>query len=407
MAAFEYVALDGKGRQKKGIVEGDTPKQIRQNLREKGLVPLEVEAVTEKHRKQQSRKPLFASPGMSPADLSLVTRQLSTLINAAIPVEETLKAVADQCEKAKQKTVMMGVRSRVVEGHTMADALREYPRVFDGLYCSMVAAGEKSGHLDEVLDRLADYTESREEMRSKIFSALAYPMILAVVSLGIIIFLLSYVVPKIVNSYRDMGGELPGLTQALISTSDFVINYGVYIGIALSLVIAGIKWLLRNPKRLKSWHRKVLKLPLFGRVSRNVNAARFSRTLSILNSSSVPLLDALKISGDVMTNLELKEAVHEATFKVREGSSLKAALMSTGQFPPMMLHMIGSGEASGELDRMLEKAAANQERQFEHFINTLTSLIGPVMILIMGGFVLTIVLAILLPIFQMNQLLAG
>ncbi|WMS85801.1 type II secretion system inner membrane protein GspF [Pleionea litopenaei] len=407
MAAFEYLALDQKGRQKKGIVEGDTPKQIRQNLREKGLVPLEVEAVTEKHRKQQSRKPLFSSPGMSASDLSLVTRQLSTLINAAIPVEETLKAVADQCEKPKQKTVMMGVRSRVVEGHTMADALREYPRVFDSLYCSMVAAGEKSGHLDAVLDRLADYTERREEMRSKIFSALAYPIILAIVSLGIIVFLLSYVVPKIVSSYSDMGGELPGLTRALIATSDFIINYGIYLGIGIFALISLVKWLLSNPKRLKGWHSKILKLPLFGRVSRNINAARFSRTLSILNSSSVPLLEALKISGDVMTNLELKEAVHEATFKVREGASLKASLTATGHFPPMMLHMIGSGEASGELDRMLEKAADNQERQFEHFVNTLTSLVGPVMILVMGGFVLTIVLAILLPIFQMNQLLAG
>jgi len=407
MAAFEYLALDQKGRQKKGIVEGDTPKQIRQNLREKGLIPLEVEAVTEKHRKQQSRKPLFSSPGMSASDLSLITRQLSTLINAAIPVEETLKAVADQCEKPKQKTVMMGVRSRVVEGHTMADALREYPRVFDSLYCSMVAAGEKSGHLDAVLDRLADYTESREEMRSKIFSALAYPLILAVVSLGIIIFLLSVVVPKIVNSYRDMGGELPGLTKALIATSDFIINYGIYLGIGVFALVALVKWLLSNPKRLKSWHSSILKLPLFGKVSRNINAARFSRTLSILNSSSVPLLEALKISGDVMTNLELKEAVHEATFKVREGASLKASLTGTGHFPPMMLHMIGSGEASGELDRMLEKAADNQDRQFEHFINTLTSLIGPVMILVMGGFVLTIVMAILLPIFRMNQLLTG
>lgn len=407
MAAFEYTALDVKGRQKKGILEGDTPRQIRQNLRDKGLAPLSVEAVTEKHRKQQSRKPLFSAPGMSAADLALITRQIATLINAAIPVEESLKAVADQCEKPKHQTIMMGVRSRVVEGHMLADALREYPRVFDDLYCSMVAAGEKSGHLDAVLDRLADYTERRQEMKSKVSSAMAYPMILGVVSFLVIIFLLSYVVPKIVEQYRDMGGELPGLTQALITTSDFVIDNGVFVGLGVVAIIAGFKTLLRNPKRLKRWHQSILKLPLFGRVSRNVNAARFARTLSILNSSSVPLLEALKISGDVMTNIELKESVHEATFKVREGTSLKASLQSTGHFPPMMLHMIGSGEASGELDRMLEKAADNQDRQFESLVGVITTMIGPLMILFMGGFVLTIVLAILLPIFQMNQLMSG
>ncbi len=407
MAAFEYIALDPKGRQKKGILEGDTPRQIRANLRDKGLVPLNVEAVTEKHRKQQSRKAMFSSPGMSATDLALITRQLATLINAAIPVEEALKAVADQCEKPKHKTVMMGVRSRVVEGHMLADALREYPRVFDELYCSMVAAGEKSGHLDAVLERLADYTERRQEMKSKVSSALAYPIILAVVSFAVIVFLLSYVVPKIVEQYRDMGGELPGLTQALITTSDFVINHGLLVGVVIVAIIAGIKWLLRDPRRRKRWHVAILKLPLFGRVSRNVNAARFARTLSILNSSSVPLLEALKIAGDVMTNIELKEGVHEAAFKVREGTSLKASLQSTGHFPPMMLHMIGSGEASGELDRMLEKAADNQDRQFESLVNVITTMIGPLMILIMGGFVLTIVLAILMPIFQMNQLMSG
>ncbi|WP_144392280.1 type II secretion system inner membrane protein GspF [Pleionea sediminis] len=405
MAAFEYKALDAKGRQKKGILEGDTPRQIRANLRDKGLVPLSVEAVTEKHRKQQSKKPIFASPGMNSTDLALVTRQLATLINAAIPVEESLKAVADQCEKPKHQTIMMGVRSRVVEGHTLADALREYPRVFDDLFCSMVAAGEKSGHLDEVLERLADYTERRQEMKSKISSAMAYPIILAFASIAIVIFLLAYVVPQIVDQYRHMGGELPALTRGLIWTSEFVQNWGVMIFIAFILIYIGVKTLLANPKRKTKWHRTILNLPFLGRVSRGVNAARFSRTLSILNSSSVPLLDALKISGDVMTNLELKDAVHEAAFKVREGTSLKASLQATKHFPPMMLHMIGSGEASGELDRMLEKAADNQDRQFETLVNTVTNLLGPLMILIMGGFVVTIVLAILLPIFNMNQLL--
>jgi general secretion pathway protein F len=344
---------------------------------------------------------------MNTTDLALITRQIATLINAAIPVEESLKAVAEQCEKPKHQSVMMGVRSRVVEGHMLADALAEYPRVFDKLYRAMVAAGEKSGHLDSVLDRLADYTEKRQELKSKISSALAYPIILAMVSLLIIIFLLSYVVPKIVEQYRDMGGELPGITQALINVSDFVINYGVFIAIGVVISVIFIKWLLRNPNRHRKWHKMLLTMPLIGRVSRGVNSARFAKTLSILNSSSVPLLDALRIAGDVMTNIVLSEAVQDAALKVREGTSLKASLQATGYFPPMMLHMIGSGEASGELDKMLEKAANNQERQFESLMTVITTAMGPLMILIMGGFVLTIVLAILMPIFSMNQLMHG
>ncbi|MCO7225202.1 type II secretion system inner membrane protein GspF [Pleionea sp. CnH1-48] len=410
MAAFEYIALNEKGRQKKGILEGDTPKQIRQSLRDKGMVPLSVEAVTEKHRKQSKSESFFSSANtgrMSASDLALITQQLATLINAAIPIEEAIKAVAEQCEKAKQKTIMMGVRSRVVEGHSLADALREYPKIFDDLYCSMVAAGEKSGHLDEVLDRLADYTQKRQELRSKVSSALAYPMILAVVSFGVIAFLLSYVVPSIVEQYRDMGGELPGITQIMIAASDFVINWGLFVLVGLVLAIMGMQLLLRNSGRKKSWHRLILKLPLFGKVARGINAARFARTLSILNSSAVPLLGALKIAGEVMTNLELREAVHDATLKVREGTSLKIALAQSGYFPPMMLHMIASGESSGELDRMLEKAADNQDRQFETLVGVITTAIGPIMILFMGGFVLTIVLAILLPIFQMNELMSG
>ncbi|MEE4245251.1 MAG: type II secretion system inner membrane protein GspF, partial [Kangiellaceae bacterium] len=382
---------------------------IRQTLRDKGLAPINVEAVTERNRSESKSIwfSIFSSPSMNTTDLALITRQIATLINAAIPVEESLKAVAEQCEKPKHQSVMMGVRSRVVEGHMLADALAEYPRVFDKLYRAMVAAGEKSGHLDSVLDRLADYTEKRQELKSKISSALAYPIILAMVSLLIIIFLLSYVVPKIVEQYRDMGGELPGITQALINVSDFVINYGVFIAIGVVISVIFIKWLLRNPNRHRKWHKMLLTMPLIGRVSRGVNSARFAKTLSILNSSSVPLLDALRIAGDVMTNIVLSEAVQDAALKVREGTSLKASLQATGYFPPMMLHMIGSGEASGELDKMLEKAANNQERQFESLMTVITTAMGPLMILIMGGFVLTIVLAILMPIFSMNQLMHG
>lgn len=406
MAAFEYVALDQKGKQKKGILEGDTPRQIRQILRDKKLIPLDVESVTSgKKQKAASGKSSFFQTKISASDLALITRQVATLVRAAIPVEETVKAVAEQTEKAKQRSMLMGIRSRVVEGHTMADALSEYPGVFNDLYRSMVAAGEKSGHLDLVLERLADYTESRQEIQSKISGALVYPIILTVVSVGIVGFLLGYVVPQIVGSFTQSGQELPMITQILLSMSEFVKSYGLLVLISLILLIVGFKLLLRKPKLRLAWDKWKLGAPIVGKVIRGMNAARFARTLAILNQSSVPLLEGMKIAGDVMTNAELKRAVKEASVRVREGAGLKVSLQQCGYFPPMMLHMIGSGESSGELEQMLDRAADNQEKQFDNLVSTMMNMIGPIMILVMGSFVFTIVLAIMLPVFKLSETL--
>jgi len=407
MAAFEFVALDQAGKQKKGILEGDTPRQIRQILRDRSLIPLEVESVTSAKQVQtaQGKSSLFKTK-ISAADLSLLTRQIATLVRAAIPVEETVKAVAEQSEKAKQRSMLMGIRSRVVEGHTMADALSEYPGVFSDLYVSMVAAGEKSGHLDLVLERLADYTESRHEIQTKISGALVYPIILTVVSVGIVAFLLGYVVPEITSSFTQSGQELPWITQALLNMSDFIKGWGVWVLLGLILSIAGFKWLVKKPAMRLKWDRWKLSAWGLGKVIRGMNAARFARTLAILNQSSVPLLEGMKIAGDVMTNAELKRAVKEAAVRVREGAGLKISLQQCGYFPPMMLHMIASGENSGELEQMLDRAADNQEKQFDNLVTTMMNMIGPIMILLMGSFVFTIVLAIMLPVFKLSETLA-
>lgn len=406
MAAFEFTALDNNGKQKKGILEGDTPRQIRQMLREKDLIPLDVEGVNKsvKQKQGESKSTLFKNR-ISAADLALITRQMATLVRAAIPVEESIKAVAEQCEKTKQQTMLLGIRARVVEGHTMADALTEYPKVFSELYCSMVAAGEKSGHLDLVLERLADYTESRQAISQKITGALVYPVILSIVSIAIVSFLLGYVVPQITASFVQSGQELPWLTQALLSMSEYIQSWGILTVLIIVALVAGFRYLLRKPALRLIWDKWKINAWIIGKVIRGLNAARFARTLAILNASSVPLLEGLKIAGDVMTNVELKNAVREAALRVSEGAGLKVSLQQCGYFPPMMLHMIASGENSGELEQMLDRAADNQETQFDNMVSIMMDMIGPLMILIMGAFVFTIVLAIMLPVFELSNTL--
>ena len=403
MAAFEYVALNANGRQQKGVLEGDTARQIRSQLREKGLTPLNVDAVTRK----QSAISTFSFQGnrrLSATDLSLITRQLATLVQASLPIEESLKAVAEQSEKDWIKSMMLAVRARVVEGHTLADALREFPINFDHLYCSMVAAGEKSGFLASVLQRLADYTEKRQYLRNKVTVALIYPAFLVMVALAVVSFLLSYVVPMVVEQFTAMNADLPLLTIIIIALSEFVQSWGLLLLITIIASVFMIKALLRSESRLTAWHRITLKLPLIGKVARGLNSARFARTLSIMVASGVPLLDGLYIAGEVMTNLVMKNAVFQAAIMVREGASLRKALAESGYFPAIMLHMIASGENSGELEQMLERTADHQDQDFETLVTISLGLFEPIMILVMGILVLLIVLAILLPIFQLNQL---
>lgn len=401
MPAFEYKALDARGKNKKGIIEGDTVKQVRQQLREKGFVPLEVNPAAQKENKKGGG--LFA-PKISASDLALITRQLATLVQSALPIEASILAVAEQCEKPRLKSMMMAVRAKVVEGYSLAEGLGEFPSTFDNLFCSMVAAGEKSGHLDQVLERLADYTEQRQHMKSQMTSALMYPMILTVFAVSVIGILLATVVPKIVGQFEKMNQELPGTTQFLIQASDFIRGYGLFVVIFIVLLIVVVKRLLKQPKLRLTYDRWLLKMPVVGKVSKGINTARFARTLSILTSSAVPLLEGMQISGKVLENQYIKGMIREAASRVREGAGLKVSLENTKIFPPMMLHMIASGEKSGELEQMLGRAADNQDRDFEMRVSISLKVFEPVLVAVMAGMVLFIVMAILQPILNLNNM---
>ncbi|MBT4493329.1 MAG: type II secretion system inner membrane protein GspF [Gammaproteobacteria bacterium] len=405
MAAFEYQALNGQGREEKGVLEADSVRQVRQLLREKGLTPLGVNPTRQKEggKKAGVLTNLF-KPSLSVNERALITRQLATLIGAALPVEEALMAVSRQSEKPSTQSMMLTVRSKVMEGFSLANSLGEYPRAFPSLHRATVAAGESAGHLDLVLNRLADFTESQQESAAKITQALIYPVILLVLTVFILSGLLGYVVPDIVKVFADSEQELPMLTTVVISASDFVVDYGLVVFVFIIAVIAGVQRLLKVPSIRLSWDRQVLALPIFGKLSRGTNTAQFASTLSILSSSGVPLVDALRIAGEVLSNTWLRKQVIEATVKVSEGSSLSSALERSGQFPPMMLHMIASGESSGELDDMLFRVAKHQQQDADLLMSILLSLFGPMMLIVLGGAVFVIVMAILMPIISLNQL---
>ena len=405
MAAYEYLALDGKGRRKQGVLEADSARQVRQQLREMGLTPLEVSETVEKARREATGFSLLR-PSMSTADLALITRQLSTLVAAALPIEESLKAVAEQCEKPKQRTLISAVRGKVLEGHALAEAMGTFPSVFDQLYRAMVAAGEKSGHLEKVLNRLADYTEQRQQMKNKLLQAMIYPIVLTLVAVGVIAILLSSVVPKVVEQFVHMKQQLPLSTRLLMGASDFVRDYGFGLVLLLALALVAFRWWNGKPERRIRYHAVLLRLPVIGRVARGINTARYARTLSILNSSAVPLLEGMRISGEVLTNDYARARLVEASERVREGSSLRAALEQTKLFPPMMLHMIASGERSGELDSMLERAADNQDREFESQVNLALGVFEPALVVSMAAIVLFIVMAILQPILELNNMVS-
>jgi len=404
MGAFEYKALDARGRERKGTLEGDTPRSVRQTLREQGLTPLEVSAAAESERSTKPRMSFGLGRGISAADLALLTRQIATLVRSALPLDEALQAVAQQTEKPRISNILLAIRARVMEGHTLAYGLGEFPHVFPEIFRATVAAGEQTGHLDAVLERLAEYAEKRQALQQKLSVAMIYPIILVLMAFVIITAMLTYVVPKVVGVFSNIGAELPALTRGLIATSDFLTGNWYW----LVLIIGGAiffthRW-LQNPDARSRYHRFLLRLPLIGRLTRGLNTARFARTLAILAGSGVPVLEALRISGQVVENIPMRQAVDEATSRIREGMGIARALGARKLFPPMTVHLIASGESSGQLETMLERAADAQEREMETLLSTFLGLLEPALILFMGMMVLLIVLAILLPIFELNQL---
>jgi len=402
MPAFEYTALNSKGKEEKGMLEADNARQIRQLLRDSNLTPLQVDQV-EKSEKETKHKKQRAGRVKS-ADLALMTRQLATLVQSGSPLEEALATTAKQTEKRNVRHILSAVRSRVVEGFSFADGLKTFPSVFPDMYRATVAAGEQSGHLDAVLERMADYTESRQETQQRISTAMFYPAILTVLSIAIVAGLLGFIVPKIIDVFANVGQELPAMTQVLIKVSDFVRAYGIYVAIGLILAFILFKQLIKISKYRYKYHNFLLKVPVIKKMVRGLNTARFARTLSILASSGVPILDAMSISAQVVQNLPMRKAIENAAVKVREGMTINRALEQSKYFPPMTVYLIASGESSGKLDEMLERAAVQQERETDAMLTSMLGIFEPMLILIMGGVVLLIVLSILLPILNLNQL---
>lgn len=402
MAAYEYSALDAKGRQTKGLIEGDTPRHARQLLRERGLSPLDVREVTES---KPSGPSLFSRGGsLSSTELSLFTRQLATLVRSGLPLDESLTAVSEQSEGKRVKRIALGVRAGVVEGNSLASSLEQFPHAFPTLFRATVEAGEQSGQLDYILERLADYVERRQQMQQKVVLAAVYPAILTLVAITVVVLLLTYVVPQVVEVFASIDAELPRLTTMLIAMSDFLREDGIWLLIGLAALAAVLARLMRGTAFRRRVHALVLRLPLIGRLVRGANTGRFTRTLGILFGSGVPILDAMRIGTQVVSNLPMREAIEIAASKVREGASLSRSLSASKLFPPITVHLIASGESSGKLDDMLDRAAENQEREVETLVAAMMGVFEPILILVMGGIVLLIVLAILLPIFDLNTL---
>lgn len=399
MPAFEYHALDNAGRAQRGVLQADTPRAARASLRDRGLNPLQVDVVAEGGPRSSLGRNALSGP-----QLALLTRQLATLVASGLPIDEALQALAEGSE-GRLRTQVVSLRSRVMEGASLATAMAEFPETFPPLFRASVAAGESAGKLDRVLLRLADYAETRDALRRRILLALTYPLLLTAVALAVVTALMVWVVPQVIGVFLQQRQALPLPTRILVVLSDAVGNYGAWLlGLAI-IAVAFAVFAFRNPALRARWQSFVLRLPLFGRLARAAETARFARTLALLVGSAVPLLEALSIAAQVVENAALRNALGRVAVRVREGQPFSRALAGTREFPPVAVRLIASGEKSGRLDDMLFEAAAHQERELDTVLGVAMAALGPGVILLVGGLVLFIVLAILLPIFELNTLI--
>lgn len=408
MGAYAYKALDESGKTVKGILEADSERHVRSQLRAKKLKPIEVASssgksaeIAEKSGFSFSRRPKMR---LSIRELSMVTRQLASLIKSGLPLDEALMATAKQSKSNDIKRVVLQVRSRVLEGLSLAQAMGDAPLAFNSMYRALVRAGEGSGYLSPVLERLADYTQTSQVLQQRIKMAMIYPLVMLVVSLGVISALMVWVVPKLMGIFDQGKRELPLLTKGLIACSEFLQNYGLILIAVIIGLIWLVKYLLKKPANLRRWHEIQLKLPVIGELTLQVNTSRFAATLSLLTASGVPLLQALNISSQVMSNVVLQESCDQVVASVREGVSLSRAMDQVGVFPPLLVQLVASGETNGTLAQQLDNAAKDQERDLEMMLGVAMGLLEPATIIFMGGAVGVIVLAILTPIFEMTQL---
>ncbi|MET3105493.1 general secretion pathway protein F [Oxalobacteraceae bacterium GrIS 2.11] len=402
MPAFRYEALLANGQNKNGVMNADSARAARAELRGQGLTPISVEQIASEEANQGKRS-LFADK-LSSVELSLFTRQLASLLEAGLPLEQSFSALLEQAERVYVRDLVAGIRSEVMAGHALSDVLKQHPRDFADIYVALVASGEQIGQLARVLSRLADYIERRNALVQKVRLAFTYPAIVTVVAFAIVIFLLAYVVPQIVSVFANTKQKLPILTVIMLGISDFVRAYGIYVAIVVALAYWGWRQLLKNPDVKMRWHSWLLTAPLFGKFERSLNTSRFASTLAITIGSGVPILQALQTSRDTLSNVAMRDQVENATSAVREGVSLARALSNHQYFPPMLIHMIRAGEVTGNLPDMLERAADSQQQDLERRALTMAGLLEPVLILAMGVVVLLIVLAVLMPIIEINQL---
>ena len=404
MPSYQYHALQKNGKPDKGTIESDSLQKARAALRVQGLTIVSIKNTEEARSDNVSLVAQLLEPAVGVKDICLVTRQMAVLLQSGLPLEETIAATAKQCRRARLKAVMQKIRTRIVEGQSMAQALNEHPKVFNNLYRALINAGEKSGHLDKVLERLADYTESRQIAQQQLKSAMTYPIMLMIVAVLVIGALMTFVVPKLISIFENTNTELPALTIALIKSSNFMSTYWLHsFGVIILAILMARRW-LSDKNRRRTAHKWILRIPLVGEMVRGLETARFASTLSILTQSGVPLVEALRIAQAVFNNIVLQEIAHSVSVEVSEGGSLYRALDSSNEFPPMMVQMIASGESSGKLENMLERSAINQERELQLVLDALMSTFQPLMVLVMAGLVLTIVLAVLLPMFALNDL---
>lgn len=402
MPAFEYAALDADGRTSRGVLDGPSAKQIRSRLRERGLAPLSVQEIGSG---TVPRLLPLARPHLGARERALVLRQLATLIRAGLPLAESLTTIARQSRRQDVKRAILALRAHVVEGGSLAGGMRAAPSAFPETFAATVAAGEQAGKLDDVLERLAQFTEQRSYLLTKILAALAYPALLTLISFAVVVGLLSYVVPQIMGVFEDMGGKLPALTVGLIALSKFLETDGGKVLAVVAILVLATVLLLRSGRIRFELDRLMLALPGIGYLVRSLNSASFTRTLGLLIDSGVPLLESLRIVQGVVGNRAFAAAINEAADKLRGGLTLGEVLQETELFPPVTMQLIASGEAGGNLAGMLGRATIEQERELESLSTALMALLEPLLILVMGGVVLLLVLAILLPVFELNQLI--
>jgi general secretion pathway protein F len=398
MSAFRWEAVDGQGRLKQGTLEADSARAVRDRLRAGGLTPTAVD-------ESAARRETFASVRLPAPLLALTTRQLATLAMSGMPLDQALAAVAEQADDARAAKIAASLRTHVAAGEALPSALARYPRTFSPLYRGLVGAGAETGRLAEVLSRLSDYLEAREALRQKVILALIYPAVVTAIAFGVIAVLLTYVVPQVVSVYQQSRQTLPWLTQALIATSAFFRATGWLWLAAVTAAWVAFALALRAPVFRARWHAALLRTPVVGRLLRSLDTARFASTLAILTASGAPLLRSLDAAADVVRRIPLREAAGRAAHLVREGVALSRALREQKVFPPVLVHLVANGEQSGRLATMLERAAGELERDAERRLAWLAALLQPALIVVMGGIVLVLVLAVMLPIVSMNQLI--